>query len=85
MLFFFLIRHPVSDSALGYIALASFNEEPLFSFIKNYFIYLFTLGCDGSSLLCAGFSLAGETWSHSPVVLLGLLIAMSSLVEERRL
>ena len=68
LFFFFLIRHPDSDSALGYIALASFNEEPLFSFIKNYFIYLFTLGCDGSSLLCAGFSLAAASRGYFSVL-----------------
>ena len=53
---------------MGYIASASFNEEqPLFSFIKNNFIYLFTLGCDGSSLLHVGFSLAAASRGYFPV------------------
>ena len=48
------------------------------SFFKKYFIYFYLLiyfGCIGSSLLCVGYSLAA---------VLGLLIAVASLVGEHR-
>ena len=47
------------------------------------FIYLF-ISCVGSSLLC-GLSLAVENRSYSQIVMLGLLIAVASLVAEHDL
>ena len=45
-------------------------------------IILFILGCAGSSLLTAGFSLIVRSRGDSVVVVRGLLIAIASLVAE---
>ena len=50
-------------------------------FLKFYFIYLFTFGCVGSSLLRAAFSSCGERGLLF-VVVRGLPIAVASLVAE---
>ena len=48
------------------------------------FFYLCVFGCAGCSLP-AGFSLVGASGSHPLVAACGLLIAVASLVAERRL
>ena len=48
------------------------------------FIYLYIFGCAGSSLLCR-FSLVEESWGYFLVAVLGLLIAVASLVAEHGL
>ena len=47
------------------------------------FILLFTFGCAGS-FSCAGFSLVVGSKSCSLVKVLGLLIAVASLIAEHR-
>lgn len=53
---------------------------------ESYIFKLFVLGCSGSLFLCAVFSLvAASGGGYSRVVVHGLLIAVGSLVAERRL
>ena len=54
---------------------------PLFFFFFCNFIYLFLAVLD--LRCCAGFSLAAASKAYSPVVVCGLLIAVTSLVEHR--
>ena len=63
------------------------NTETQRGFLVDFkilFIYLFIFGCAGSSG-CVGFSLVAVSRGSSPVVLLGLLTAVASLVAEHRL
>ena len=57
-----------------------------FFFLINFFlfIYLFSFGCVGSSLLHAGFSLVVASGGYS-VAVSGLLTAVASLVAEHGL
>ena len=50
----------------------------------KYYIYLLTFGCAGS-LLLHWLSLVAASRGLCPVVMHGLLIVVSSLVEEHRL
>ena len=64
--------------ALNSAALA----RPFFPFFFFFnFIYLFLAVLD--LRCCAGFSLAAASKAYSPVVMCGLLIAVTSLVEHR--
>ena len=54
----------------------------MLSFFKKIIILF---GCAGSSLLCGLFSPVVMSGGSSPVVALGLLAAVASLVAERRL
>ena len=73
---------------LGVLTTGLPGKSPGFLFkgaenILNLFIYLF-IGCAGSLLLHAGFSLVVASWGYS-VVVRGLLIAVASLVVEHGL
>ena len=64
------------------------DNEPkaMHFFFKNfYFIYLFSFGCTGSSLVCRSFSLVIASGDSSLVVVCELLIAVASLAVEHRL
>ena len=60
-----------------------FTSGMFFCFhLKIFFLlFIFVLGL----CCCAGFSLVAESGGSSPVVMLGLLIAVDFLVEEHRL
>ena len=67
----------------------NFNSHYILNSTKDdddfiIFIYLLIFGCIGSSLLCAGFSLVAGSGDYF-VVVLGLLIAVASLVAEHGL
>ena len=60
------------------------NLSLFFFFFKLLFIYLFILGCVGSSFLCEGFL---QLWEAGPlfIAVRGPLTVVASLVAEHRL
>ena len=58
--------------------------HPVFK-IFSVFLSSFIFDCAGSLLLCTGFSLVVMRQGYSLVSVLGLLIAVASLVAEHRL
>ena len=85
------LRSRLEEAAIGRWEIFSFNKNCNRSeFLKyvyffNKFIYLFIFGCIGSSLLCLGLLFSCGKWGLLFVVVLGLLIAVASLVEEHGL
>ena len=70
--------------SLVFFCFVFFKDHSFVFFLKLFFIYLFILGCVGSSLLCEGFL---QLWQAGPlfIAVRGPLTVVASFVAEHRL